>query len=186
MRFGFALLWLGLLPVAGQTPVPRELRDPSQNLAPFIASPQPIVDRMLDLAAIKPGESVFDLGCGDGRVLITAAQRFKAKGIGVELSPKLVKMSNEMIRRMNLESEVTIRQGSLLDMDLQPADVVILYLDTVSNDMLRPKLEKQLKPGARVVSHDFEVRGWKPAKVEKMKAYNRTHTIFLYLMPVKK
>ena len=63
---------------------------------------------------------------------------------------------------------------------MQPADVVILYLDTGANDMLKPKLEKQLKPGSRVISHDFEVRGWKPAKVEKMKAYNRTHTIFLY------
>ena len=186
MRFGFALLWLGLLPVAGQTPLPRELRDPSQNLAPFIASPQPIVDRMLDLATIKPGETIFDLGCGDGRVLITAAQRYKAKGIGVELSDKLVRSTNEQVKRLSLENLVSIRQGSLLEVDLQPADVVILYLDTGANDMLRPKLEKQLKPGARVVSHDFEVRGWKPAKVEKMKAYNRTHTIFLYHMPVKK
>jgi protein-L-isoaspartate O-methyltransferase len=186
MRFGFALFWLGLLPVAGQTPAPRELRDPSQNLAPFIASPQPIVDRMLDLAAIKPGEVIFDLGCGDGRVLITAAQRYRAKGIGVELSDKLVRMTNDQIKRYSLENLVTVRQGSLLDMDLQPADIVILYLDTGANDMLRPKLEKQLKPGARVISHDFEVRGWKPAKVEKMRAYNRTHTIFLYYMPVKK
>jgi ubiquinone/menaquinone biosynthesis C-methylase UbiE len=186
MRFGFALLWLGLLPVAGQTPLPRELRDPSQNLAPFIASPQPIVDRMLDLAAIKPGELIFDLGCGDGRVLITAAQRYKAKGVGVELSDKLVRMTNDNLKRLNLEHAVHIKQGSLLDMDLQTADVVILYLDTGANEMLRPKLEKQLKAGSRVVSHDFEVRGWKPAKVEKMKAYNRTHTIFLYMMPVKK
>ena len=95
MRFGIALFWLGLLPVAGQTPLPRELRDHSQNLAPFIASPQPIVDRMLDLAVIKPGEIVFDLGCGDGRVLITAAQRFKAKGVGIELSANLVRMTND-------------------------------------------------------------------------------------------
>jgi protein-L-isoaspartate O-methyltransferase len=180
------LLWLGLLPVAGQNPLPRELRDPSQNLAPFIASPQPIVDRMLDLAAIKPGDTIYDLGCGDGRVLITAAQRYKAKGVGIELSKNLVRTTNEQLKRLSLDSLVTIHQGSLLDMDLQPADVVILYLDTGANDMLRPKLEKQLKAGARVISHDFEVRGWKPAKVEKMNAYNRTHTIFLYLMPVKK
>ena len=186
MRFGIALFWLGLLPVAGQTPSPRELRDHAQNLAPFIASPQPIVDRMLDLAEVKPGDVVFDLGCGDGRVLITAAQRYKAKGVGIELSSNLVRMTNDNVKRLNLDNQVKITQGSLLDMDLQAADVVILYLDTGANDMLKPKLEKQLKPGARVVSHDFEVRGWKPAKVEKMKAYNRTHTIFLYLMPVKK
>src|SRR5215217_2859370 len=108
MRFGFALLWLGLLPVAGQTPLPRELRDQSQNLAPFIASPQPIVDRMLDLAAIKPGETIFDLGCGDGRVLITAAQRYKAKGIGVELSERLVRTTNDQIKRYGLENLVTV------------------------------------------------------------------------------
>jgi ubiquinone/menaquinone biosynthesis C-methylase UbiE len=141
---------------------------------------------MLELADVKPGDVVFDLGCGDGRVLITAAQRYKAKGVGIELSSNLVRMTNDNVKRLNLEPFVKVTQGSLLDMNLQDADVVILYLDTGANDMLKPKLEKQLKPGARVVSHDFEVRGWKPAKVEKMKAYNRTHTIFLYLMPVKK
>jgi len=186
MRFGFALLWLGLLPVAGQNTVPRELRDHSQNLAPFIASPQPIVDRMLDMAEVKPGETVFDLGCGDGRVLISAAQRFKAKGFGIELSSNLVRMTNDQVRKLNLGDQVTVTQGSLLDIDVRPADVVILYLDTGANDMLKPKLEKQLRNGARVVSHDFEVRGWKPAKVEKMKAYNRTHTIFVYTMPPEK
>src|SRR6478609_6303927 len=129
MRFGIALFWLGLLPVAGQTPATRELRDSSQNLAPFVASPQPIVDRMLDLAEVKPGDVVFDLGCGDGRVLITAAQRFKAKGIGIELSSNLVRMTNDHVRRLNLEQQVKITQGSLLDTDLQQADVVILYLD---------------------------------------------------------
>ena len=186
MRFGIALFWLGLLPVAGQTPLPRELRDPAQNLAPSIFSPQPIVERMLDLAEIKPGETVFDLGCGDGRVLITAAQKYKAKGVGVELSKNLVRMTNDHLRRLNLDDQVTITQGSLLDTNLSSADVVILYLDTGANDMLKPKLETQLKPGSRVVSHDFEVRGWKPAKVEKMRAYHRTHTIFLYQIPVKK
>jgi precorrin-6B methylase 2 len=186
MRFSYALLLLGLMPVAGQQPpLSRELRDP-QKVAPNIPSPQPIVDLMLDLAAPKPGETVLDLGCGDGRVLITAAQRYKAKGIGVELSANLVRFTNDQLKRLNLEDQVTIMQGSLLDADVAPADVVILYLDTGANEMLRPKLEKHLRAGARVVSHDFEVRGWKPAKVEKMKAYNRTHSIFLYLMPVKK
>ena len=188
MRFSFALLLLGLLPAAGQQqPLSHELRDHSpQKVAPFISSPQPIVDRMLDLAAPKPGEMVLDLGCGDGRVLITAAQRYKAKGMGVELSVRLVQFAKDQLKRLNLEDQVTIQQGSLMDANLTSADIVTLYLDTGANELLRPKLEKQLKAGARVVSHDFEVRGWKPAKVEKMKAYNRTHTIFLYHMPVKK
>lgn len=169
-----------MAPILAQKPLSRELRDHSQNLAPFVTSPQPIVDRMLDMAAIKPGETVYDLGCGDGRILITAAQRFNAKAIGIELSERLVQSTTETIKRMNLADQVTVRKGNLLETDLKDADVVTIYLETGSNDLLRPILEKQLKPGARVVSHDFEVRGWKPVQVDKIFAYNRNHTIYLY------
>lgn len=183
MRFTLAFLLLGLMPLAAQRPYSRDLRDRSQDLAPFVASPQPVVDRMLEMAAVKPGELVWDLGCGDGRILITAAQRYKAKAIGVELSQRLVDSANREIQRLNLQEQVTVMQGDLLTVDLKGADVVIIYLETGSNDILRPKLEKSLEPGARVVSHDFEVRGWKPAKVDKIHAYNRNHTIYLYEMP---
>src|SRR5690242_11484619 len=98
MRFSFALLSLAVLPLAGQTTPVRELRDTSQTLAPFVPSPQPIVNLMLDLAGVKAGELVIDLGCGDGRVLITAAQRYKARGIGIEISGRLVHMTDEMIK----------------------------------------------------------------------------------------
>jgi cyclopropane fatty-acyl-phospholipid synthase-like methyltransferase len=141
---------------------------------------------MLDIAGVKAGETVYDLGCGDGRILVTAAKRFRAKGIGVELSEKLVNSTTEAIKRMNLQDEVKIVQGNLLDINLQPADVVTIYLETGSNDLLRPNLEKYLRPGARVVSHDFEVRGWKPTKVEKINSHNRNHTIYLYTMPPEK
>ncbi|HYO80920.1 MAG TPA: class I SAM-dependent methyltransferase [Bryobacteraceae bacterium] len=182
MRCIFVLLVLALLPAAAQKPLTRDLRD--QSLAPYVSSPQPIVDRMLDMAGVKPGETVYDLGCGDGRILITAAKRYKAKGVGIELSDKLVKMTGDQIKRLELGDQITIRQGHLLHVDLSPADVVTLYLETSSNEMLRPNLEKYLKPGARVVSHDFEIRGWKPVKVERIMAFNRDHTIFLYLIPV--
>jgi cyclopropane fatty-acyl-phospholipid synthase-like methyltransferase len=152
-------------------------------MAPFVASPQPIVDKMLDIASIRPGETVYDLGCGDGRILITAAQRHQAKGVGIEISERLVRMTKETVRRLNLEDQITIRQGHLLDADLTDADVVMIYLETGSNELLKPNLEKYLKPGSRVVSHDFEVRGWKPAKVEKINAFNRNHTIYLYEIP---
>lgn len=141
---------------------------------------------MLDVAGVRSGETVYDLGCGDGRILITAAQRFKAKGVGVEISDKLVRSTTEQIKRLNLQDQVKVIHGNLLDVNLQGADVVTLYLETASNDMLRPNLEKQLKPGTRVVSHDFAVRGWKPAKVEKIESYNRKHTIYLYTMPPQK
>jgi protein-L-isoaspartate O-methyltransferase len=184
MRNTIASLLLGLLPLMAQTPPPaRDLRDPSNILAPKVSSPPVIVDRMLDIAGIKPGETVYDLGCGDGRILITAAKRFNAKGVGIEISQKLVDETRRTIRRENLENQITIERGHLMDADLSGADVVTLYLETGSNEMIRPNLEKYLKPGARVVSHDFEIRGWKPAKVEKIEAYNRDHTIYLYQVP---
>jgi cyclopropane fatty-acyl-phospholipid synthase-like methyltransferase len=183
MRLAVTLICFSLLPLSAQVRFPRDVTEHSQNLAPFVASPQPIVDRMLDIAEVKAGEMVYDLGCGDGRVLITAAKRFNAKGVGVELSEKLVNSTNDSIRRMNLQEQVKIIHGNLLAVNLQPADVVTIYLETNSNDLLRPNLEKSLKPGARVVSHDFEVRGWKPTKVEKINSHNRNHTIYLYTMP---
>lgn len=183
MLLAVTFLCFGLLPLSAQVRFPRDVTEHSQNLAPFVASPQPIVDKMLDVAAVKAGETVYDLGCGDGRVLITAAKRFNAKGVGVELSEKLASSTNATIRRMNLQDQVTIIHGNLLAVNLQPADVVTIYLETNSNDLLRPNLEKSLKPGARVVSHDFEVRGWKPTKVEKINSHNRNHTIYLYTMP---
>lgn len=183
MRVTLALLLLGVIPALAQRPSGRELRDPAQNLAPYVTSPQPIVDRMLDLANVKPGEIVYDLGCGDGRILITAAQRFGARGIGIELSERLVRLTNDSVRRLNLQEHVQVTQGHLLHVDLSDADVVTIYLDHGSNELLRPNLEKFLKPGSRVVSHDFEMRGWKPSKVDKIHAFNRHHTIYLYELP---
>lgn len=162
---------------------PQQLRaqiDHAHSLAPFVPSPQNIVERMLEAAKLKPGETVYDLGCGDGRILITAAQRFHAKAVGVELSPKLVSMARSQVEQKGLTHSIKIIQGNLLDVDLSGADVVTLYLLTESNDKLRPRLEKYLKPGARVVSHDFEIRGWKPATVEEVYVYRRPHKIYVY------
>lgn len=183
MRFLSVLLLLGLFPAAAQKPFSRDLREHSQSVAPWVVSPQPIVDRMLEIAAVKPGELVYDLGCGDGRILITAVQKFKARAVGVELSEKLVQMTLTLVRRLNLQDQINVQHGNLLDMDLSDADVVTIYLETSSNDLIRPNLEKYLRPGSRVVSHDFEVRGWRPVQVEKMHAFHRNHLIFLYQVP---
>jgi tRNA G37 N-methylase Trm5 len=152
----------------------------AKSLAPFVPSPQHIVERMLEAASVKPGEVVYDLGCGDGRILITAAEKFNAKAVGVELSPDLVKRAQETIRLRKLENRAQVVQGNLVEVDLSNADVVVLYLLTESNELLRPRLEKQLRPGARVVSHDFEVRGWKPTVVDYVEAYKRKHRIYVY------
>jgi SAM-dependent methyltransferase len=162
---------------------PPKVRHYSNSLAPYVVSPQSIVERMLEMADLRPGETVFDLGSGDGRVLITAVQRFHAKAVGVEISDALVKASTERIQKNGLQSEARVIHGDLLKADLSPADVVTIYLMTDSNEMLRPNLEKYLHAGARVVSHEYPVPGWKPKEVEQTDPGPHGHAIYLYLMP---
>ncbi len=114
----------------------------ANSLAPYVVSPQEIVDRMLELADLKPGETLYDLGSGDGRILITAVARFKAKAVGVEISDELVDSTNARIRRLGLDNDAQVIHGNFLNVDLSPADVVTLYLATDANEMLRPKSGK--------------------------------------------
>jgi protein-L-isoaspartate O-methyltransferase len=155
------------------------------SLAPYVVSPQEIVDRMLELADLRPGEKLYDLGSGDGRILITAVVRFKAKAVGVEISDDLAASTNDRIRRLGLDNDARVIHGNFLDADLSPADVVTLYLATDANELLRPNLEKYLRNGARVVSHEYAMPGWKPKLVDK-DPDKHGHTIFLYEMPPKK
>jgi ubiquinone/menaquinone biosynthesis C-methylase UbiE len=154
--------------------------NPADNLAPYIPSPQIVVDRMLELARIRPGETVYDLGSGDGRILITAAQKFKAKAVGIELSPELCKATKAKVERLGLQDMVKVLQANLLKVDLSGANVVTIYLLTSSNSRLKPNLEKYLKTGARVVSNDFEIRGWRPKEVVNLHIDGMQHTIYLY------
>lgn len=153
------------------------------SLAPFVASPQPVVDRMLEVASVKPGETVYDLGCGDGRILITAVQKFHAKAVGVELNERHATTATENIKRLNLQNHAQVINGNLMDVNIGNADVVTLYLMTLANEKLRPKLEHELKPGARVVSLNYQVRGWKPLRVEEAEAFHRSYKIYLYEVP---
>jgi protein-L-isoaspartate O-methyltransferase len=157
----------------------------ANSLAPYVVSPQEIVDRMLELADLRPGEKLYDLGSGDGRILVTAVVRFKAKAVGVEISDDLVASTNDRIHRLGLDNDARVIHGNFLDTDLSPADVVTLYLATDANELLRPNLEKYLRNGARVVSHDYRVPGWKPKLVDK-DPERHGHIIYLYEMPPKK
>ncbi|MCX6628515.1 MAG: methyltransferase domain-containing protein [Candidatus Solibacter sp.] len=152
----------------------------AENLGPAIPTPQFLVDRMLEAGRVKPGEVVYDLGSGDGRVVITAAQNFGARAVGVELMPDLVRKARERIQILGLADRVSIVEGSALRMDLSPADVVTMWFLTNSNDRLRPHLEKQLKTGARVVSNEFPIRGWKPTQLIQIQVRKVEHTIFVY------
>ena len=155
--------------------------DPN-TLAPAFPTPQTVVDQMLTLAKIKPGEMVFDLGCGDGRIVITAAQQFHARSVGIELRRDIYEKALAKVASLGLADQVKIVHGDALHYDLSQADVVTLYLLTSSNERLKPILEKQLKPSARVVSHDFEIQGWKPTTVQKVVSDGRNHSIFVYTM----
>jgi cyclopropane fatty-acyl-phospholipid synthase-like methyltransferase len=138
---------------------------------------------MLEAAGLRSGETLYDLGCGDGRIVMAAAKGFGAKAVGVELSDALAKRARQQAEALGLQDQVRIVTGDMMTVDVSQANVVSLYLMTEANDTLRPKLERELKPGARVVSLEFKVRGWKPARVEKVELRNHPYTIYVYEMP---
>ena len=153
-------------------------------ISPFVASPPPVIRRSLMLADLKPGEVLYDLGAGDGRTLIMAAREFGATGVGIELRQDLVKQSLSKIVKLGLETKVKVIHSDIFKVDLSSADVVYMYLTTSANEKIRPKLETELKNGARVVSHDYEITRWKSIRVERFCENPRlgypTHTIYLY------
>lgn len=153
-------------------------------IAPYVASPLPVVRQMLVISKLRPEELVYDLGCGDGRVVIMAAQEFGARAVGVELREDLIKKAYERISELGLDSRVKILQSDLFKADLRLADVVTLYLTTSANEKVKPKLESELRRGARVVSHDYEVLGWKPSMIDKFCENPRlgypSHTLYVY------
>jgi len=154
-----------------------------EKLAPYYPTPETIVDRMLQLGGLKAGEKMFDLGSGDGRIVILAAQKFHAEAVGVELVPDLCRQSLARIRKLGLEKTAHIVNGDLLKQNYSSADLVTVYLLPESIDSkVEPLLDKQLKKGARVVAHDFEFKAWTPEKVENIAddGEGRSHTLYLY------
>lgn len=153
-------------------------------IAPFVASPLRVVRQMLTLADLKKGEVFYDLGSGDGRTVIMAASEFGARAVGVELREDLTKKALSAIYELGIEDQVTIVQNDLFDVDVSPANVLFLYLTTSANAKVKRKLEKELKPGTRVISHDYEILGWKPLKTstfcENPRLGYPSHTIYIY------
>jgi SAM-dependent methyltransferase len=176
------LLLISLAPLAyGQ----RYRPDLRNRLAPYVTSPQRAVDKMLEMAGLKSGETLYDLGCGDGRILIAAAQKYHVKAVGVEISDRLAHTAEDNVKAVGLEDRVKVVHADFMQVDLSPADVVTLYLMTTANESLRPNLEKYLKKDARVVSYDYPVPGWKAVdeqETDPSRLGNR-HTIYLYQVP---
>jgi SAM-dependent methyltransferase len=137
-----------------------------ESLAPFVPTPQDVVDRMLSLAEVTSRDTVYDLGCGDGRIVITAAKKYGAHGMGFDIDPDRIKESVANAKIAGVEKLVAFKQQDVMTVDFSPASVVTLYLLTASNLKLRPLLTKQLKPGARIVSHMFSMGDWEPLKTE--------------------
>jgi len=138
---------------------------------------------MLQVARVRPGEHLYDLGSGDGRIVIMAAREFGALATGIEIRQDLYQQSVARIRDLGLEGRARVIRGNFFEVDLSDADVVTMYLLSSVNERLRPKLERELRPGTRVVSHDFEVSGWRPVVVEEVYEEWRSHKIYLYKIP---
>jgi uncharacterized protein (TIGR03000 family) len=175
------------------TPPKKEAREPGKPKREpdifFLPTPQKVVDRMLELAQIKKGDVVYDLGCGDGRIVVTAAEKYGVKATGFDIDPERVKDSLENVKKHNVEKLVTIKEADIFELDLTPASVVTLYLLPELNVKLMPQLAK-LKPDSRIVSHDFAMDGAVPVKVEHLKVKNdrgedSEHTIYLWTVPWK-
>lgn len=150
-------------------------------LAPYVATPQEVVDRMLELAEVRKDDVVYDLGSGDGRIVITAARRYSARGIGFEIDPDLVQLSRDNARRAGVSARAEVRLQDVMTVDLSPASVVTLYLFHEANLTLRPRLLSQLRPGSRIVSHDFHMGDWVPERVERLRDHaGKDHTLFLW------
>ncbi len=158
----------------------------SKKIVPFVPTPEEVVERMLELAEVKKGEVVYDLGSGDGRIVIMAAKKYGVKAVGFEIDPDLVRQSRENIQKAGVGHLAEIRHQDILTVDLSPAGVVTMYLLPEVNLKLRPNVLKQLKPGSRVVSHDFDMGDWKPIKTEHFKdKSNWDHTIYLWRIEAK-
>ena len=154
---------------------------PPEKAAPYYPTPQAVVERMLKLGELKKGEILFDLGSGDGRIVIAGAQKIGAKAIGVEFNKDLVEQSRGRISKLGLATLASIIEGDLFEQDYSSADLLTVYLLPVTNIRLSPVLEKQLKRGARIVCHDFEFTEWNPERTEVMEdSEGRSHTLFFY------
>src|SRR5678809_1197867 len=152
------------------------------QLAPYYPTPQIVVDKMLQLGGLKAGEKMFDLGSGDGRIVIMAAQKYKADAVGVELNESLVRQSMDRIKTLGLASAARVIHGDLLKQDYSSADLITVYLLPVGNELVTPILAKQLKAGARIVAHDFEFTAWKPVQSLSIDddGEGRMHHLYLY------
>jgi SAM-dependent methyltransferase len=190
----FAVLGALLLTAASpRLMVAQESRPATTNRTPdviYVPTPQPVVDKMLEMAEVKKGDVVYDLGCGDGRIVVTAAKKYGVKAVGFDIDPQRVKEALENVKSNKVEHLVTIKQEDIFTLDLREASVVTLYLLPDLNVRLMPQLAR-LKPGSRIVSHDFDMRGAKPVQTHQVttdggnseEISGGSHTVYKWIVP---
>jgi Protein-L-isoaspartate(D-aspartate) O-methyltransferase (PCMT) len=184
---GYFLLTATALPALAAGPGAPQIAESASGLtgklAPYVPTPLEVCRDMLVLANVNRFDRVYDLGSGDGRIVVMAAEMFGAEAVGVELDGQLYEQSSQRVLQLGLRARAKIIHANFFHVDLRSATVVTLYLLGVVNARLRPVLERQLQPRTRVVSHDFPVAGWKPERVETVKdAFGATHTLYLYVI----
>jgi SAM-dependent methyltransferase len=160
------------------------VRVPGQDV-PDVRTPLVVVNEMLRLAEVTASDVVYDLGSGDGRILIAAARDRGARGVGLEIDPALVAQSTARARRLGLGDRLSFRHQDLFEADLTPATVVTLYLSPDLNRRLRPKLLSELRPGARIVSHSFDMGDWVPTRTLQVSSNEGSHTLYLWVVPAR-
>jgi SAM-dependent methyltransferase len=160
----------------------------AQERAPdinYVPTPLPVVERMLELARVGKDDVVYDLGSGDGRIVITAAQRHGARGVGIEINPVWVRDARAIAERLGVAERVSFRVEDLFTTDLRDATVVTLYLFPTVNARLQPKLARELRPGTRVVSHEYRIGDWLPDHTETMIVDGRRHELHFWTVPAR-
>ncbi len=182
MRFARAsvclALTLSLMPMAGFAQQAGRLREPDVI---YVPTPEQVVDAMLKLASVRQGDVVYDLGCGDGRMVVRAAKQYGVHGVGIDINPVRIAEARDNAKANGVTNLVAFRNEDLFEADIKEASVVTLYLLTSLNIKLRPKLWRDLKPGTRIVSNTFDMGDWKPDK--KMDVDGRT--IYLWTVPAR-
>jgi len=177
MRSAIAAVWVIAWIIKAQSPAPEQV----QINAPYVTTPPEVVSAMLKLAAVGKSDIVYDLGCGDGRIVITAAKEYGAHGVGIDINPERIREAHENSRLAGVENLVRFQAADLFNSDIREATVVALYLLPDINLRLRPKLLTELKPGTRIVSHDFHMGDWKAAKEQIV---GSSH-IYVWIVPAK-
>ncbi|MBW3625205.1 MAG: methyltransferase domain-containing protein [Armatimonadetes bacterium] len=150
---------------------------------PYVPTPEPVVNKMLQMVKVNKNDMVYDLGCGDGRMVVTAAKRYGARGLGVDIDPQRIRESRANAKAAGVTDKVTFLQKDLFTMDISPASVMAMYLLPSVNLKLRPQMYRQLKPGTRIVSHDFDMGNWQPDQVAIVKGPDRQHTLYHWVIP---